>query len=104
MRLAEWRISEGMTQAQLADRLGCEQSFISQIERAHDPMIPRRRFMLSIFRLTFGAVTPNDFYNLPVLEQLVLPMGDDQPASLRVLAPAPLLEGAALAPELQAAA
>jgi transcriptional regulator with XRE-family HTH domain len=86
MRLAEWRIGQGMTQAQLADRLGCEQSFISQIERATDPMIPRRRWMLAIYRLTWAAVTPNDFFDLPELEQLALPM-DDQAA-----APAPLLE------------
>lgn len=91
MRLAEWRIGQGLTQAELAEKLGCEQSFISQIERAADPMIPRRRWMLAIYRFTFGAVTPNDFYNLPVLEQLALPMDDQKPAAP---APAPLFDRA----------
>lgn len=81
MRLAEWRIEQGLTQAELADRLGCDQSYISLIERATDPQIPRRQWMLKIYRLTHGAVRPDDFYNLPILEQLKLPLEDDAPAS-----------------------
>lgn len=100
MRLAEWRIGQGLTQSELAAKLGCDQSFISYIERANDPMIPRREFMLKIYRFTFGAVTPNDFYNLPVLEQLALPMEDQKPAAP---SPAPLFDREP-APEMARAA
>lgn len=65
MRLAAWRKAEGKTQEWLADQLGCTQSYISQIERAEEPIIPRRAVMLKIVRLTGGAVQPNDFYDLP---------------------------------------
>jgi len=82
MRLAEWRIEQGLTQSELAARLGCDQSYISLIERSTDPQTPRRHWMLKIYRLTRGAVTPNDFYDLPDL---------NQPA-LQLEFPAPLLD------------
>lgn len=72
-----------MTQDELACELGCGQAFISGIER-HGGQIPRRDWMLKIYRLTRGAVTPDDFYDLPPIDQLDLPI--DPP-------PAPLLEG-----------
>lgn len=56
-----------MTQAQLADVLGCSQSYVSQMERSSDPMIPGPQFMIEIYVLSFGLVQPNDFYNLPAL-------------------------------------
>lgn len=65
MKLAEWRRKKGMTQADLADALGCSQSYISQIERAVDPIIPGPAVMLGLFDITCGAVQPNDFYKLP---------------------------------------
>jgi transcriptional regulator with XRE-family HTH domain len=34
MRLAKWREEQDLSQAELADRLGCDQSYISRIERA----------------------------------------------------------------------
>lgn len=74
MRLAEWRDSQGWTQAQLAGELGCSQPFISLIERAIDPQIPSREWMLKIHQLTRGEVTPNDFYDLPALDQPQLPL------------------------------
>lgn len=67
MRLAIWRKKAGKTQADLADVLGCSQSYISQIERADNPLVPGPAFMIEIYRLSDGEVQPNDFYDLPVL-------------------------------------
>jgi transcriptional regulator with XRE-family HTH domain len=73
VRLAEWRKQQGWTQEQLAFELGCTQSFVSLTERAN-PQIPGRGWMLKIHQLTRGAVTPNDFYDLPPIGQLELPI------------------------------
>jgi transcriptional regulator with XRE-family HTH domain len=87
MRLVQWRIDKGLTQRQLADELGCSQPAVSLIERATERPngngIPTRDLMLKIYRVTVGAVTPNDFYDLPALDQLQLPIAE----------PAPLLDG-----------
>ncbi len=56
---------EGATQAWLAEQLGCSQSYISQIERARDPLVPGPGIMTEIYVLTSGRVQPNDFYDLP---------------------------------------
>ena len=102
MRLVEWRKSEGLTQDELADLFGCTQPVISALERTGNS-VPRPDLMLKIYRKTFGAVSPNDFYNLPVLEQLTLPMEERKP---RPIAPAPLVDLADAPParELQRAA
>jgi transcriptional regulator with XRE-family HTH domain len=89
MRLAEWRRERRMTQSELASAIGCTQSAISNFERADTlarSQIPGPDLIVAIYRLTRGAVTPNDFYSLPPLDQLELPMTNP--------APAPLLEGA----------
>ncbi len=65
MKLAEWRKRKGMTQMDLANELGCSQSYVSQIERSNDPIVPGPALMVVIFQLTDGAVQPNDFYALP---------------------------------------
>lgn len=60
--------------------------------------IPRPAFMAAIWKLTKGAVAPNDFYDLPPIGQLELPI---EPA------PAPLLDACETAdeqPQLQAVA
>lgn len=56
-----------MTQSQLADALGCSQSYVSQMERANDPMIPGPPIMIELYLLSAGMVQPNDFYELPPL-------------------------------------
>jgi hypothetical protein len=61
--------------------------------------IPSRTYMPRVFSFTRGAITPNDFYDLPPIGQLELPM--EPPA------PAPLLDvvaGMGDEPQLQAAA
>jgi len=86
VRFAKWRKFKQMSQVEAADALGVSQPMISMIERNRDAQIPRRDLMIKIYRLTKGEVTPNDFYELPSLEQLDLNIGQPQPA--------PLFEGA----------
>lgn len=75
MRLVDWRREEGLSQQELADHLGCTQSFISLIERAVDPQIPRDpRFIVRLYRFTRGAVTANDFYDYPDIDSGELPL------------------------------
>jgi len=92
---------EGFSQQELADALGCTQSFISNIERASDPQIPRNRdFYAKVYALTRGEVDANSFIfpdGFPSVDQLALPLKPE---------PAPLFEAAASAdkPQLQDAA
>lgn len=65
MKLAEWRKSKGWTQAELAEQIGCTQPYVSQIERAVDPIVPGPALMIEIYQLSGGQVQPNDFYALP---------------------------------------
>lgn len=67
MKLAAWRKSKGLTQWALAQALGCSQSYVSQIERAHDALMPGKDMLAKIYELTGGEVQPNDFVDLPVL-------------------------------------
>jgi transcriptional regulator with XRE-family HTH domain len=80
VRLAEWRKQQSYTQQQLATELDTAQSWIALIERAHDPKVPAPDLMRRIYRLTRGAVTPNDFYDLPPIGQAQLPgLAEDAP-------------------------
>jgi transcriptional regulator with XRE-family HTH domain len=67
VRLAVWRKKAGKTQADLAAALGCSQSYISQIERADNPLVPGPAIIIEIYRISDGAVMPNDYYDLPDL-------------------------------------
>lgn len=69
MKLAGWRKKKGWTQAELADALGCSQPYVSQIERAVDPIIPGKDLLAKLYELSGGEVEPNDFYDLPNLSQ-----------------------------------
>jgi transcriptional regulator with XRE-family HTH domain len=83
MRLVEWRRQEGLTQQELADALGCTQSFVSNMERANDPQKPRDDAMVvRIYRVTKGQVAPNDFYDLPDLSVPELQLGASEPLPL----------------------
>lgn len=71
MKLAAWRKQEGLSQDELATALETTQGYVSRIERparAKDFRMPGLRMMIDIYRLTAGAVTPNDFYDLPKIE------------------------------------
>jgi transcriptional regulator with XRE-family HTH domain len=66
VKLAEWRKREGRTQEWLAGELRCSQPYISQIERARNPIVPGPEILQRIYLVTDGAVEPNDFYPLPL--------------------------------------
>ncbi|HEV2746628.1 MAG TPA: helix-turn-helix transcriptional regulator [Allosphingosinicella sp.] len=82
MRLVEWRRDKGLTQQELADALRITQPSVSEMER-RSGSLPSRAVMTAIYRFTAGAVTPNDFYDLPDLGQRSLPL--DAPAPLPLL-------------------
>lgn len=67
MKLAVWRKKMGWTQGRLALALDCSQPYVSQIERASDPIVPGAVLMARVFEVTDGAVQPNDFYDLPAV-------------------------------------
>lgn len=67
MRLVKWRKSRGLTQADLAAKLGVTQPYVSSMERAINPAVPGPPVMIALYELTGGAVQPNDFYDLPDL-------------------------------------
>jgi hypothetical protein len=78
MRLAEWRKQQGYDQKQLADALGVTQPTVSYLERSPDraigkTQVPKPDLMRRIWTLTKGAVAPNDFYDLPSIDQLEFP-------------------------------
>ena len=76
MKLTTWRKGQGLTQWALAKALDCSQSYVSQIERAHDALQPGRDMLVRIYTLTGGAVQPNDFVDLPNLNQTCLDQRD----------------------------
>jgi transcriptional regulator with XRE-family HTH domain len=84
MRLVEWRRQEGLSQVELADRLGCDQSYVSLIERGEPERMPRRDMMVKIYRVTRGAVAPNDFYDLPDLSEVQLALPIEASAELQL--------------------
>lgn len=67
MRVAQWRKLKRWTQTRLADELGVTQPYVSGMERAVNPSIPGPNVMIELFRISGGAVQPNDFYDLPRL-------------------------------------
>lgn len=70
MKLAAWRRREGLTQQELAARLGVSQPYVSLMERATNPRIPDHPLMAKIYLLSRGDVQPNDFYELPRLPRI----------------------------------
>ncbi|WP_061780771.1 helix-turn-helix domain-containing protein [Sphingomonas sanguinis] len=65
LRLVDWRKKKGLTQGQLADAIDVSQSYISQIERSKNPVVPNPAVMERIYRFTAGEVEPNSFYDMP---------------------------------------
>jgi len=60
MTLEEWRKQQGLTQAELADRLGLESR--QSVYRYEKGQLPRRTMLNKIKELTDGKVTANDFF------------------------------------------
>lgn len=64
MKLRAWRKSEGLTLAELAERVETDVASLSRYER--DERMPNQKIMQNIARETGGAVTANDFYGIEV--------------------------------------
>jgi len=64
MRLRDWRQKSGLTQHQLAERVGVTQAAVSNYERG---VIPKKEEAIKFYLLSGGDVQPNDFYDLPPL-------------------------------------
>lgn len=106
MKLKAWREREGKSLKDVADALDIND--IATVFRwEQEPGVSSRRiptegYMRRLYRVTRGAVTPNDFYDLPDLDAPELPLDPE---------PLPLFEGGAddapapffLEPERQAA-
>lgn len=63
MKMADWRKQEGFTQVEVARRLHVAEPTVSSWEQGGKK--PGAATMHRIFDLTAGAVTANDFYDLP---------------------------------------
>jgi len=62
MKLADWRVRQGLSQPDLAKKLNTTPKTISSWENGHT--IPGREDMARIHRETGEAVSANDFYGL----------------------------------------
>lgn len=72
MRLREYRESVSKTRAAAAGEIGTAVETMRRYELppGHpSAAIPAREIMRRIYVWSAGTVTPNDFYDLPVLEQ-----------------------------------
>lgn len=64
MKLAEWKKIQGLTNQELGQMLGAETETARSWVAGE--VIPRPEKMRLIHEITDGAVTANDFYDLPV--------------------------------------
>lgn len=67
MKLRTYRAMANLTQRDLAERL--EVSELSVIKYEGGITMPSREAMLTIYKITGGLVTPNDFFDLEVIPQ-----------------------------------
>lgn len=63
MKLSDWRKREGLTQVQVAEKIGRTHPTVSRIEAGEHR--PDWATLEAITALTGGEVTPNDFIDLP---------------------------------------
>lgn len=68
MRIGEYLTMNGLTQRQMAEALDVHTLTVNRW--ANSRALPGRKDMVRIFVWTHGAVTPNDFYDLPDLDAL----------------------------------
>lgn len=62
MTLAQWRQAEGLTQEELAERLGCVKPTINRYESG--ARVPEWDMMKAIYIASEGKVPPNSFFPL----------------------------------------
>jgi transcriptional regulator with XRE-family HTH domain len=99
--LREWRNQSELSRRELAEKLRTDAATIYRWELSRgqpDKRIPTSGFMGRIYQLTGGAVAPNDFYDLPPIGQMELPIEGEPAAPLLELAEPPPVK------QLQAAA
>lgn len=65
MKLSEWRRSVGLTQEELAEKLGLITGSVARYESG--ARMPGPAVLVALYELSGGAVQPNDFYDLPPL-------------------------------------
>ena len=63
MKLREWRVGKGYAQGETGALIGVSGVTVSRYETGG--RIPEHDVMVQIATVTNGAVTPNDFYDLP---------------------------------------
>lgn len=75
-----WRLNKGWTLDACAAGVGT----VRQVWRDWEigRRIPARSFMLAIYRFTQGEIEPNDFYDLPPIGQIELPIDELHPVPL----------------------
>lgn len=66
MKLAQFLYQHDLTDAEFAALIGASRSLISRYRAGN--RIPGKTLMVRIYRVTQGAVCPNDFYDLPPLK------------------------------------
>ena len=66
MKLASYIASNGLNDTTFAAKIGRTPSSVSRIRRGL--VTPDPKTVFCIFRVTEGQVTPNDFYDLPAME------------------------------------
>ncbi|MGY4224398.1 transcriptional regulator with XRE-family HTH domain [Bradyrhizobium sp. USDA 4503] len=67
MKLSDWIAREGLSHQEVGDRIGKSQAAVSRY--AAGKRMPDEETLIKIFEVTAGEVTPNDFVDLPVIEQ-----------------------------------
>jgi transcriptional regulator with XRE-family HTH domain len=67
MKLDEWLIASGLSEREFALSIKRTQATVNRYRRAK--RTPSPRDMVKILEATRGAVTPNDFYDLPPVQQ-----------------------------------
>jgi hypothetical protein len=65
MKLADWIRETGLTRTQVARQLGISQGHLTDL--CNGRFWPGRRLAVKIWKLTDGAVTPNDFLSDEIL-------------------------------------
>jgi transcriptional regulator with XRE-family HTH domain len=65
MKLRDYRVQNNLTQSQLGNLIGISAVAICRYENG---VKPKPDVMSKIVEITQGAVTPNDFYDLPANE------------------------------------
>ena len=61
MRLIKWIQIHNMKLNEFAKKIGKNRSEVHKY--VYEDVIPQRKIMMRIYRITYGAVTANDFYN-----------------------------------------